>query len=95
MRRLGLVIVGAWLWTVPAGAQTLAAVLATIEERAVVEAEGAPGVTLSVVGRTPGVPAVLHALRGRADSPIAGLTVENTAPQALSKTSPHPVWSGH
>jgi hypothetical protein len=93
MRRLGLAIGALSLWAAPAGAQTLEAVPTAVEELAVVEAEGAPGVTLSVVGRTPGVPVVLHAVRGRGDSPIAGLTVENTATQALTHLALAVTWT--
>jgi hypothetical protein len=40
---------------------------------------GAPGVTLSLVARTPGVPVVLHGVTGTADRPQARLRVENVA----------------
>lgn len=92
MRRLGLAIVGASLWAAPAWAQTPEAVTAT-EEVAVVEAEGAVGVMLSLSAQTLGVPVVLHAVHGRADSPLAALTVENRAPRALTHLALAITWT--
>lgn len=92
MRRLGLAVVGVSLWAGPVWAQTPEAV-SIVEEIAVVEAEGAVGVTLSVSAQTLGVPAVLHAVHGRADSPLAALTVENRAQAALTHLALAITWT--
>ena len=47
-------------------------------------AAGPPGMTLSVVTRTPGVPVVLHALRWTDTRPVAVVVVENTSARLLT-----------
>lgn len=46
---------------------------------------GPAGVTLSVVGRTRGVPVVLHALSGEEGSPLSAVVAENTSPLPLTQ----------
>lgn len=92
MRRLGLAIVGASLWVAPAWAQAPEAVT-VVEVVEPVEAEGAAGMALGLVTQTFGVPAVLHSLYGRADSPLAALTVENRAPSALTHLALAITWT--
>ena len=54
---------------------------------------GPPGVLLSLVARTPGVPVVLHALRGTETRPVATLIVENTSAQTLTGLAVSVTWT--
>ena len=54
---------------------------------------GPAGVALSVVGRTPGVPAVLHAVRGTQTAPLSAIVVENTGPSPLTAITVSITWA--
>jgi len=54
---------------------------------------GPPGVLLSLVARTPGVPVRLHAVRGTDTRPVAVLVVENTSGQPLRTLAVSLTWT--
>lgn len=54
---------------------------------------GPTGVLLSLVGRTPGIPILLHRLQGMETRPIAALVVENTSKQLLIGLAVSVTWT--